>query len=78
MGVELLGRRPGARQIDDTPCSVVVRSYLGDGTFYEIPWSSSEADAKGAKADALEALSRIDELERPDDAVERRVLVTWA
>jgi CHASE2 domain-containing sensor protein len=54
-----------------------VRFYLADGTFYEIPWSSSHADPGEAQADALDALSRIDELERPEDAVERRVLVTW-
>jgi hypothetical protein len=49
------------------------RFYFGDGTFYEIPWS--EADGLQAKTDALDA--RIDELERPAHAVERRVLVTW-
>jgi CHASE2 domain-containing sensor protein len=54
-----------------------VRFYLADGTFYEIPWSSSEAETLQAKAEALQALSRIDELERPGNAVERRVLVTW-
>jgi FAD/FMN-containing dehydrogenase len=52
-----------------------VRFYFGDGTLYEFPWSSSEADGLQAKADALDALSHIDELERPAH-VERRVLVT--
>ena len=54
-----------------------IRFYVADGTFYEIPWSRSDADAAEADASALEALSRIDDLERPEDAVERRVLVTW-
>jgi CHASE2 domain-containing sensor protein len=54
-----------------------IRFYVTDGTFYEIAWSSSEASADEAKVDALKALSRTDELERPDDAVERRVLITW-
>src|SRR6266576_6703356 len=54
-----------------------IRFYFGDGTFYEIPWSSSDSQAIEAKADALDSLSRIDELERPEDAVERRVLITW-
>lgn len=54
-----------------------IRFYLADGTFYEVPWSSSDGDPQEAQADALEALGRIDELERPENAVERRVLVTW-
>jgi hypothetical protein len=55
-----------------------IRFYAGDGTFYEIPWSSSSDDDRNkAEATALEALSRIDDLEQPGDTVERLVLVTW-
>jgi hypothetical protein len=62
-----------------------VRFYDSTGRFYEIPWSSFEPDvsrtpfanAESSRQAALAALGRIDELERPDDTVERRVLVTW-
>jgi hypothetical protein len=54
-----------------------IRFYLDDGTFYEIPWSSSEDDPPRAKAAALEALAHFGDLERPEDTVERRVLITW-
>jgi hypothetical protein len=51
--------------------------FFADGTSREVPWDISEADVQAAMAHALDALSRIDELERPENAVERRVLVTW-
>lgn len=62
-----------------------VRFYDSAGCFYEIPWSSFDPDTSKIRAEnveasrevALEALARIDELQTPDDTVERRVLVTW-
>jgi CHASE2 domain-containing sensor protein len=54
-----------------------IRFYLEDGTFYEIAWSNSDSPAAEARADALDALSRIDELERPENTAERRVLIIW-
>jgi len=51
-----------------------IRDYFGDGTFFEAPWYA--ADSRSHE-NALQKLSRIDELEVPDNAVERRVLVTW-
>jgi len=49
-----------------------IRDYLADGTFFEVPWYDSSR-----QADVLQALARAGELEQPDGAVERRVLVTW-
>lgn len=64
---------------------VDVRFYDSAGRFYEIPWSSFDPDTskihtanvEASREAALEALARIDELQTPDDTVERRVLVTW-
>jgi PAS domain-containing protein len=62
-----------------------VRFYDADGKFYEIAWTAFRSDEKLDEAstvrraldDARTGLARIDELEPPDDTVERRVLVTW-
>lgn len=62
-----------------------IRFYDSEGRFYEVPWSSFDPDSSTTRAAnveasrraALEALARIDEAGRPDDTVERRILVTW-
>jgi hypothetical protein len=53
--------------------------------FYEVAWTSFEPDAEKptalnaeeARLAALEAVDRVDELDVPEDTVERRVLVAW-
>jgi CHASE2 domain-containing sensor protein len=62
-----------------------VRFYDADDRFYEIAWSSFDPDRSkpsatnrsDARDAALARLANIDELELPDDTVERRVLITW-
>lgn len=62
-----------------------VRFYDANNRFYEIAWSSFDpnpsksdsANAVDAREAALERLAKIDEQDRPDDTVERRVLITW-
>jgi CHASE2 domain-containing sensor protein len=54
-----------------------IRFYFSDDTFHEIAWCDWDADPSAARAAALNALSRIDDLAWPTDAVERRILVTW-
>jgi hypothetical protein len=62
-----------------------IRFYDADGRFYEVAWTSFEPDAEKptalnaeeARLAALEAVDRVDELDVPEDTVERRVLVAW-
>ena len=42
-----------------------IRFYFEDGTFYEIPWSSSESESTEAEAEALDALSELTRLNAP-------------
>ena len=55
-----------------------IRYYLEDDTFYEVPWSSSGTRKRLTEGWTHEMdVFRIDEIERPEDAVERRILITW-